>query len=496
MGSPATVDAARDAVVAGLDHDDPIVRLLATQVRLHAGRVAELEVDNERLSAQVARQGEQIKRLQGRLEEARRAGKRQAAPFSKGIKKTDPARPGRKPGADYGPKARRQPPPPQDVDEVIDVPAPSCCPGCGGDVVIDDVITQHQEEIVPASTRLRAYRVALGRCTGCKRRVRNRHPDQTSDATGAAGVMLGPVAHAMAAWLHTGLGVPMGKVSQVLQRLCGLRVTPGGLHSGLHRSAADATSTYQALIKALRRSGAVAADETGWRIDAERGWLWVYVGDTVTIYDIAPGRGFCEAERILGGDFDGVIERDGWAPYRKFTAAAHQTCLAHLHRRCHELIADAYAGQAKVPHALKRILDDALAVRDDGPDGEQLAAAIAQLTSRIEAFCARQPTHEPNRKLVAHIRREADHLLTFLSTPGVAATNHRAEQAIRPMVVNRKNWGGNKTRRGADTTAILASVMRTATQQHLDPIDTVATIRRTSRPPPGLDLTPTRPVSP
>lgn len=156
MGSLATVDAARDAVVAGLGHDDPIVRLLATQVRVHAGRVAELQVDNERLTAQVARQGEQIKRLQGRLEEARRAGKRQAAPFSKGTKETDPARPGRKPGAGYGTKARRQSPPPQDVDEVIDVPAPSCCPGCGGDVVIEEVVTQHQEEIVPAHTRLRA----------------------------------------------------------------------------------------------------------------------------------------------------------------------------------------------------------------------------------------------------------------------------------------------------------------------------------------------------
>lgn len=119
---------------------------------------------------------------------------------------------------------------------------------------------------------------------------------------------------------------------------------------------------------------------------------------------------------------------------------------------------------------------------------------MADLARRVEQFCARQPTHEPNRKLVGHVRREAANLFTFLTTPGVAATNHRAEQAIRPMVVNRKNWGGNKTRRGADTTAVLGSVMRTATQQHLDPIDTLAEIRRTSRPPPGLDLTPTRPV--
>lgn len=119
---------------------------------------------------------------------------------------------------------------------------------------------------------------------------------------------------------------------------------------------------------------------------------------------------------------------------------------------------------------------------------------MIDLARRVEQFCASQPSHQPNRKLVAHIRREAGNLLTFLTTPGVAATNHRAEQAIRPMVLNRKNWGGNKTRRGADTTAVLGSVRRTAVQQHLDPIDTLAQIRRTSRPPPSLDLTPTRPV--
>jgi transposase len=33
----------------------------------------------------------------------------------------------------------------------------------------------------------------------------------------------------------------------------------------------------------------------------------------------------------------------------------------------------------------------------------------------------------------------------FLIDPTIAATNHRAEQAIRPAVVNRKVWGGNRT---------------------------------------------------
>jgi hypothetical protein len=137
--------------------------------------------------------------------------------------------------------------------------------------VFDEMREQFQEELVPAYSRMRRYEVALGHCTGCKRRVRGRHPEQTSDALGAAGVMLGPRAHALAAWLHVGLGVPMGKVAKILKTLGGITVTPGGLHQALHRTAGDAESTYAALLTALRGSSAVAADETGWRIDGDRG---------------------------------------------------------------------------------------------------------------------------------------------------------------------------------------------------------------------------------
>lgn len=111
-------------------------------------------------------------------------------------------------------------------------------------MVFDGTGEQFQEEIVPARTVKRRYEVALGHCTGCDRKVHGSHPEQTSGALGAAGVTLGPVALALAAWLHTGLGVPMGKVAVILQRLGGRSVTAGGMYQALHRIVAggDATS--------------------------------------------------------------------------------------------------------------------------------------------------------------------------------------------------------------------------------------------------------------
>jgi Transposase IS66 family len=72
-------------------------------------------------------------------------------------------------------------------------------------------------------------------------------------------------------------------------------------------------------------------------------WLWAFAGENVTVYRIAQDRGYEHAVEILGADFSGVLERDEWAPYRRFTDARHQTCHAHLLRRTSELIVDSIA---------------------------------------------------------------------------------------------------------------------------------------------------------
>ncbi|OYP36603.1 hypothetical protein CGZ80_08215, partial [Rhodopirellula sp. MGV] len=48
-------------------------------------------------------------------------------------------------------------------------------------------------------------------------------------------------------------------------------------------------------------------------------------------------------------------------------------------------------------------------------------------------------------------------------------TNWRGEQAIRPAVVNRKVWGGNRSEAGANAQSIIMSVMRTCMQRLADP---------------------------
>src|SRR6266487_1696040 len=298
-----------------------------------------------------------IARLRECIEALRRTAKRQAAPFSRDTPIANPNRPGRKVGAAHGRHGHRQPPPPEQVDRVVVVGLPAGCPGCGGELVCERVAAQDVEELPPPRPVRIRYNLHIGRCRSCGRRVQPRHPGQTSDALGAAGCQLGPRAVALAAWLSKSLGIAAAKVARLLGQL-GITVTAGGVTQAVARAARRAQPTYQALIEGVRASPVVAPDDTGWRVAgrwARQVW-WV-----------------------------AVLERDGWAPYRTFTTATHQTCLAHLLRRCRELLADADQGQARTPHAVRRILQQALALRDAHAAGVVDAATLAAEADRLAA---------------------------------------------------------------------------------------------------------------
>jgi transposase len=444
----------------------------------------QLEEKGKQLEERGKQLEEQVKRLEAALERSQRAGKRQAAPFSKGKPKKTPRRPGRRPGKEHGPATWRRRP--KQIDEVVEAPLPSRCPDCGGRVRETSVAQQFQAELPEVRPHVTQFNVHVGRCSDCDRRVQGRHPQQSSDALGAAASQVGPRAIALAADLVKGRGVSFGKTSDLFDVAFGLKVTPSGLCLGIARLARAATPTYHALVQSTRGSPIVVPDETGWKVAGWLEWLWAFVTPTTTVYAILPGRGFEQAAEILGEDYAGLLVRDGWAPYRKFEQAVHQTCLGHLLRRCHERLETAQRGQARVPHAVKRLLQRALDIRarrDAGQlEGHGLLVAVGRLAASFDRLLTWQPTDDQNRRLIQHLNTERDALLTFLAYPGTPATNWPAEQAIRPAVVTRKVCGGNRTWNGARTQQVIASILRTCCQQQRDPLALLANLLRDRDP--------------
>ncbi len=81
-----------------------------------------------------------------------------------------------------------------------------------------------------------------------------------------------------------------------------------------------------------------------------------------------------------------------------------------------------------------------------------------------------------NARLARLLRKHRDSVLRFLDHDGVDGTNLLAEREIRPAVVVRKLSAGNRTEAGAETHAVLVSVLRTCARQGRDILGAMTTL--------------------
>src|SRR6516225_2961757 len=332
-------------------------------------RLHDLESENERLRRQ--------------LDAALRAGKRQAGPFAKDAPKPNPRKPGRKPGKGYGTKAHRQPPSPEQIDEVHQAPLPEVCPDCGGLLDETHVAQQFQFEI-PRKPIHRQFNIHVGRCRQCQRRVQGRHPLQTSDALGAAAAQLGPDAQAAIVELNKQGGLSHGKVTRCLDSLFGIRLSRGGSVHTVLRAATRCKPVYESIRQTVGQSEWVVPDETGWRVGGHSAWLHALVGPEATAYVIDPTRSGAVAEAILGLDYNGTMIHDGGAPYDQFEHARHQQCLNHLLRRSDAMAATARRGAVCFPRRVAQLLRAGLDLRDRHAAGVISRHGLAVARGRLE----------------------------------------------------------------------------------------------------------------
>src|SRR5262245_3068594 len=441
------------------------------------------------LQRRLAQLEAQVERLNGQLQQAQRAGKRQAAPFAKGPPKPEPKRPGRKPGPDYGPKAHRQPP--AHIDEVHEALLPDACPGCGGPVVATPVAHQYQVEIPRKPIHLQ-FHLHVGQCRQCGRRVQGRHQLQTSDALGAAAAQLGPDAQAAVVELNKQGGLSHGKVTRCLESLFGIPLSRGGSVHAVLRAASRCEPVYEGIRQSVGASEWVVPDETGWRVGGHPAWLHALVGPAATAYVIDPTRSGAVAEAILGLDYDGTMIHDGWSPYDQFANARHQQCLNHLLRRSDEMAETATRGAVRFPRRVAELLRAGLELRDRHAAGEisrhGLAVARGRLENQLSDLIFPPKANAANERLAQHLWAHRDELFMFLRQPGLDATNWRAELAIRFGVILRKVWGGSRTWAGARAQSVLMSVWRTCWQQGRSALDFLSQLLR--GPPAALALSP------
>jgi transposase len=352
------------------------------------------------------------------------------------------------------------------------------------------VVVQYQTDLPPIVPIITQFNIETGYCPCCRQYWQGRHPEQTSDAIGAAGNTLGPVVLTMAAELKHRLGVSYRKVSDFLTTYADLHVAPATFVRAEQRLADLARPTYVLLLEALRQSHVVHADETGWRIGRLNAWLWVFSSKDVTIYAIRPGRGHDVPEEMLGPDFDGYLVVDGLKSYDVLEVAKGR-CNGHLLRRCKDL-QDVVPGQEQ-PYleTLSALLQEAidLARRREQLTPAGYARRVQDIEQRLDDWLDALPrSRSPElERLDNHIRAHRGEWLVFLHDAEVPPTNNHAEQMLRPAVITRKVGGCNKTLLGALVHSVLASIMVSCKRQGKRFLDLARRLWQSSDPP-AIDL--------
>lgn len=211
-------------------------------------------------------------------------------------------------------------------------------------------------------------------------------------------------------------------------------------------------------------------DETGWRQEGQRAWLWVAVTALGTVFHIARSRGSAVVRSLLGPGLRWVVTSDRFSAYTWLALRRRQLCWAHL-RRDFQAMIDRHNSGSVIGKELLLFSDDMFywwyRVRDGTLKRSSLRTYIARqrtwLRTLLEkgSVCRCAKTAAVCREL----RRLEPALWTFLRVEGVEPTNNAAERALRHAVLWRKSSYGTASAKGSEYVAHILSVVATCRQQ-------------------------------
>jgi len=357
-------------------------------------------------------------------------------------------------------------PTPTHYDWRTEVPAPTRCPHCQGNVTAPAALppVDHlQEDIIENVYRVVCYRHEAGCCDDCGRWVEKAGKDEI------LGSRIGPFLRSTAVWLRNMIGISYRKVPQVIEELYDITFTPAALIGFETMLAGNAEPVVDDIAKKLASSdGPVHADETYWTTDGLRSYFWVHGDEKYIHFQYDTSRAGQVSRDILGGDFTGTLVTDCYSGYAASVAGAKQKCLAHSARRARDWqkLTDEdsldFAFFESIQQFVKRGCNFHRRRREKKLSRKKQAAEKAWLREELLRLETCDVSHEKAITLQARLLRHPGEWLVFLDDPRVPPTNNLAERALRPLVVLRKITFGSRSDAGAERMAKLMTVGETA----------------------------------
>ena len=244
----------------------------------------------------------------------------------------------------------------------------------------------------------------------------------------------------------------------------------------------------QKMHELLLASSVIHADETRIQVLHEEGRkataeskMWVYCNGkmndrSIIIFDYKPTRKGENAQAFLR-DFHGYLVRDGYSGYHVVTGVKHCGCMTHTRRYfVNAMPKDSQSQKTSIAANAVRYFDRIYheeSLLKDLTAEKRYKERLAKIKPLLDELFARLETVQVSgksalAKAVRHALHEKPFFYTFLQDGNVPPDNNRAENAIRPFAIGRKNWLFSNTANGAKASAVLYSIAATAQANGVD----------------------------
>lgn len=262
--------------------------------------------------------------------------------------------------------------------------------------------------------------------------------------------------------------------------------------------------TWKAICSAALDEPVLHVDETGWRMmGSEQKWsLFGLTSPRWAAYHLTDSKSAATARKLLTG-FGGTLVVDGFAIYpivaelEEKIRIAH--CWVHADRKFKEA-KDPPRAIAEVRGLIAQLYEIERKVDGGFPGDEE--AQKKRLDLRREkskpiidairkwAFSQGGLRRSEFGKAVRYLLKHWEGLTLFLEDPRIPLDNNAAERVLRGPVLGRKNFYGNRSRRGAKVAAILYTLIATAKLRGIDPAEYLRKAARAAIRQPGSIVLP------
>lgn len=382
----------------------------------------------------------------------------------------------RKPGGQRGHPGHHRRLVPTSAVNAVEVRLPEHCGHCGKELpqTPQQAVTQgeprrHQVTELPVmQSHVTEYQFPNVVCGHCGKTSRAPLPEEIAG-------QFGPQLAALIAYLTVVCRMPRRVVEALLGQALGIEISLGSTQKCWEEASRAVAAPCQELEERLKTEPVLNVDETGWRTNGEKRYLWAFVAARYVVYTVAASRSSQVLVQLLGAVFQGVLCSDRFSAYLKYHSGSAQFCWAHLKRTLLGIL------EFTKSTAVERFCRDALAeharlfrlwhkFRGGQIDRRQLILRAIPIEKRIFALAERHldSRHREVCNLATALFQHNERLFTFLEREGVEPTNNSAERALRTGVQWRKICFGNRSANGERATARLLTVAETCELQRLN----------------------------